>query len=91
MTTTSEDNESGQPGAVAPLSEGLGPRCIECDGLVQWRCPTCAIRSQRAPLYTQDEIDARVAAERERCAIAGGAAADAGMDGAGVAAAIRGA
>lgn len=29
------------------------------------------------------------AAERERCAIAGGAAADAGMNGAGVAAAIR--
>lgn len=30
-------------------------------------------------------VNAAVAAERERCAISGGAAADAGMDGAGVA------
>lgn len=40
--------------------------------------------------YSQEELDAAVAAERERCAVVGAAAADAGMDGAGVAAAIRG-
>ena len=41
------------------------------------------------PLYTRAALDAVRAQERERCAIAGGAAADAGADGAGVAAAIR--
>lgn len=47
----------------------------------------------REQLYTASQvrsmISAAMAAERERCAVVGGAAADAGMDGAGVAAAIR--
>lgn len=55
------------PAAVRP-NDLLGPRCVECGGHVQWRCPACAIRSQSAPLFTQDELAAAVAAERERCA-----------------------
>ncbi len=49
--------------------------------------------SREAPDYTADQMRAyalaAVEAEREACAIAGGAAANAGLDGHGVAAAIR--
>lgn len=90
------DKVAGPDGSA--LSKGLGPLPeprMWYDHATQ-RCSGMApVGGTNERLWDASDMRAyaaaAVAAERERCAVVGGAAADAGKDGAGVAAAIRGA